>query len=51
MEICACGMRSSAAVYAHELLHLFGALDLYLNPWLILTASGEADAKEPRTDN
>jgi hypothetical protein len=45
LEICACGRKSSAAVYAHELLHLFGALDLYLNPWRVLTREGEADPR------
>ena len=45
MELCACGRTSSAAVYAHELLHLFGAPDLYLNPWWVLTREGETDRR------
>jgi hypothetical protein len=45
MELCACGRKSSAAVYAHELLHLFGASDLYLNPWQVLTREGETDKR------
>jgi hypothetical protein len=45
LELCACGRKSSAAVYAHELLHLFGAPDLYLNPWWVLTRDGDIDAR------
>jgi hypothetical protein len=44
LEICACGRRSRAAVYAHELLHLFGASDLYFPPWRWLSDKGETDA-------
>jgi hypothetical protein len=43
LELCVCGRASSAAVYAHELLHLFGAPDLYFNPWRVLTRRGETD--------
>lgn len=43
LEICVCGRADSAALYAHELLHLFGAPDLYFNPWRVLTRRGEAD--------
>lgn len=43
LELCVCSRRSSAPVYAHELLHLFGAPDLYFNPWLVLTQRGETE--------
>ncbi len=43
LEICLCGWPPSPVVYAHELLHLFGAPDLYLSSHWILTEEGDGD--------
>jgi hypothetical protein len=43
IETCVCGSGSTPAVYAHELLHLFGAPDLYVHPWTVLTDTTTAD--------
>jgi hypothetical protein len=49
-EMCVCGRRSSPATHAHEVLHLFGAPDLYLHPWRVLSVKGEADEGTARIE-
>jgi hypothetical protein len=50
LEICCCGRGSTASIYAHELLHLFGASDLYFDPWSVLTRAGEMDPARMRRE-
>jgi hypothetical protein len=50
LELCVCGWETDAIVYAHELLHLFGAPDLYLSPWRILSQRAEANADLQRLE-
>jgi hypothetical protein len=51
LEVCACGRKSAARVYAHELLHLFGAPDLYFDPWRVLRPEEATDDWQKRFEH
>lgn len=47
LEICVCG-GSSPSTYAHEILHLFGARDLYHHKWMSLVVREVIDDADER---
>lgn len=48
LEICVCSGSALPSTYAHEILHLFGARDLYHNKWLSLTVRKLIDDADDR---